>query len=372
MKKVVILSLQLYGGGIEKYATTLANLLVKDYEVELVSLYKHNDKNIFHINPKVKVTYLSDDYPDKISLKKLVKEFKIKGSLLELKRRKDLKKTVEKNICNYLKNLSVDYIITTRISLNEMVNKYLNNNKIIKIATDHNYPNNEEYINSLISSIKGFEYLILSTHELVNLYKDKTGKTKCLYMANCLDNIEKIKSSLSSKNIISVGRFSPEKGFLDLIEVFNEVHIIDPKIKLFLLGDGYQKEEIVDLINKYKLNKNIIMPGFIDNKTQKKYYLKSALYVMTSFTEAFGLVLIESMNNGVPCIAFDSASGARELLKNDIGILIKNRDKKDMADSIIRILKNDKKLKYYAKNINKNINNFYAENIYNNWRKILK
>ncbi len=372
MKKVVVLSLQLYGGGIEKYATTLANLLVGNYEVELVSLYKHNDKKIFHIDSKVKVTYLSNDYPDKISLKKLLKDFKIKDSFLELKRRKDLKKTVENNLCNYFKNLNTDYIITTRIYLNEMVNKYLQNNKIIKIATDHNYPNGDDYIKSLTNSIQGFDYLILSTHELVDLYKDKIGKTKCLYMANCLDNIEKVKSPLSNKNIISVGRFSPEKGFLDLIEVFNEVNKIDPKIKLFLLGDGYQKEEIISLINKYNLEKNIILPGFIDSKAQKKYYLKSSLYVMTSFTEAFGLVLIESMNNGVPCIAFDSASGARELLKNDVGILIQNRDKKAMALKIIELLNDNKKLKYYVKNINKNINNFYAESIYKNWRKILK
>ena len=60
------------------------------------------------------------------------------------------------------------------------------------------------------------------------------------------------------------------------------------------------------------------MPGFLDLSQQKKYYLDSSLYVMTSYTEAYGIVLIESMKYGVPCIAFDCASGPRELINKDI------------------------------------------------------
>ena len=48
---------------------------------------------------------------------------------------------------------------------------------------------------------------------------------------------------------------------------------------------------------------------------------------MTSHTESFGIVLLQAMSHGVPCIAFDSAEGARELINSGMnGYLIKRRN----------------------------------------------
>ena len=47
---------------------------------------------------------------------------------------------------------------------------------------------------------------------------------------------------------------------------------------------------------------------------------------MTSITESFGYGLIEAMSYEIPCIAFDSASGARQVIENK-ELLIKNRNK---------------------------------------------
>ena len=53
---------------------------------------------------------------------------------------------------------------------------------------------------------------------------------------------------------------------------------------------------------------------------------KSSIYIMTSYTESFGIVLLEAMSHGLPCIAFDSAEGARDLIDSGMnGYLIKNR-----------------------------------------------
>ncbi len=372
MKKVVIFSLQLYGGGVEKYVSTLANILSSDYCVELVLLYDYYDKELFYVDKRVKVIYLSKDYPDKVSLKSLIKNKKFKEAFSEIKRRNDLKIETTLNAKKYLRNIKADYIITTRISINQLINKYLKNKSIIKIATDHNFPSEEKYSKALLKSVESFDYLVLSTNKLTDMYKGKTKKAKCIYMPNSLDKIATKKSKLISKNMISVGRFSPEKGFLDLIDIFKEVNNLDSEIKLYLLGDGYEKAEIVKKIANYNLKGKVIMPGFLVDKDQEKYYLDSSLYVMTSYTEAFGIVLIESMNYGVPCIAFDSASGAEELLKNDIGILIKDRNKMAMTKKIVSLINDKKELKKYAANIEKTISKYYKENIYKDWRKILK
>ena len=62
MKKITIFALHLGYGGVEKCITNLANLLCNDYNVEIISTYKLNEKPAFNISDKVKVVYLIDKY----------------------------------------------------------------------------------------------------------------------------------------------------------------------------------------------------------------------------------------------------------------------------------------------------------------------
>jgi N-acetylglucosaminyldiphosphoundecaprenol N-acetyl-beta-D-mannosaminyltransferase len=66
---------------------------------------------------------------------------------------------------------------------------------------------------------------------------------------------------------------------------------------------------------------------------------------MTSYRESFGLVLIEAESFGIPLVAFDSASGACEIIQNESnGYLISNRDKEEMANKIVCLM-NDEDLR---------------------------
>ena len=92
---------------------------------------------------------------------------------------------------------------------------------------------------------------------------------------------------------------------------------------------------------KYKLNDKVTLHGFQGKDYIDKILDESSIYLMTSYTESFGIVLIEAMSHGVPCIAYDSAEGAREIINSgENGYLIKNRNRdamikkiKDLVDS---------------------------------------
>ncbi len=371
-KKVTIFALHLGYGGVEKYLSSLCKMLKEDYEIEIISTYKVLDKPAFEIPSKVKITYLINDKPNKKEFKNAVKNKQIikifkEGfkslKILYLKRSRNIKA---------IRNTYSDYIITTRIFHNNLVG-YYGYYDITKIATEHNFHNDDKkYIRSVVNSLKGFDYFAVVSNNLKEFYEGKIGKTKCVYIPNVIDSLPSKKSDLKGNNIITIGRLSEEKGQKDLIDVVNIVKEEISDIKLYLVGDGPLKENLEEYARELDLTKNIIFTGFLDKKGKEKYIMDSSIFVLPSYTESFGLVLIEAMSYGLPCIAFDSSDGAKELLKDDIGVLIENRDKNLMAKEIINLINNKQKLNEYSKKEYKYCQRYLLSNVKNEWLNLLK
>ena len=71
---------------------------------------------------------------------------------------------------------------------------------------------------------------------------------------------------------------------------------------------------------------------------------------MTSFTESFGIVLIEAMSHGLPCVAFNSAEGANELINSgENGYLIKSRNHDAYIKKVIDLIEDKKSRKRIGK-----------------------
>ena len=370
-KKITIFALHLGFGGVEKYLSSLCKMLKENYDIEIISTYKVLDKPAFQFSEKVKITYLIDDKPNKEEFKRAIKNKNIINifkegvksvKILYLKRSRNIKA---------IRNTYSDYIITTRTFHSRLVGYYAYNN-IIKIATEHNFHNNDKkYITKVIDSIRDFDYFVVVSDNLRKFYANKIGKTKCIYIPNVIDSLPDKRSKLTNKNIITIGRLSPEKGQKDLIDVFKIVNKELPKTKLFMVGDGPLKKELENYTKELKLTDKIIFTGFLGNKEKEKYILDSSIFILPSYTESFGLVLIEAMSYGLPCIAFDSSDGARELLKDDVGILVKDRNKEKMAKEIIKELKNAKKDNYSEKGY-KYCQKYLIDNVKEAWFNMLK
>lgn len=369
MKKITILALHLNFGGVEKYISSLCKMLEDDYDIELVVTYK--SKPAFEFSEKIKIRYLINSMPNKEDFKNCLKNKKLLKTFKE--GFKAVKILLLKKILNIkaIKNIESDYIITTREFHSKLVGKYAKKH-IVKIATEHNYHNNDmKYVKRLLKSVNNFDFLVVVSSELKDYY-DKLSRIKVIYIPNTIDFIPKEKSKLSQNNLVAVGRFSKEKGFEDLIDVFKLVNNEIDDSKLYLIGDGNQMPLIKEKIDNYGLNEKVILPGFLSQSEIKKFYLNSKLYVMTSYTESFGLVLIEAMSYRLPCVAFDCASGAREIINNNNGVLISNRDKEDMAQEIIKLLKDSEGLKRLAGHTLNTCKKYSIDEVKQKWLKLLE
>lgn len=375
MKKITILALHLSTGGVEMAITNLSNILVKKYEVEIISTYKINEKPAFKIDDRVKIKYLMTDLkPNPEEFKSAVKSKNIFKIIKEALKSVKVLYLRKKLMIEAIKHLDCDIAISTRYLHSNWLGKY-GSKKIIKIAQEHNHHNNDEkYINKVIKSLKNIDYFIPVSNELTKFYSErlKKSKTKCLCIKNSLDNYPKETSNLISKQIVSVGRLSKEKGFLDLIDVFKIVHTKFPDWKLNIAGDGNQLKILNDKIKELNLENNIKVLGFLNKKELEKLYYNSSIYVMTSFTESFGLVLIEANSYGIPTISFDTAQGAREIIEDGKnGYLIKNRDIKEMSNKIIELIENYEKRLELGKNARIMSESYKEENVSLLWYDLI-
>ena len=374
MKKISILSLHLGYGGIEKCISALANALINDYEVEILCVYKLYDKPAYDIDKKVKIKYLTDVIPNKNDFKLAIKHKNIIKILKEgFKAIKVLYYKKNKSI-KAIKECNSDILISTRDYFNKLSSKHF---KGYKIGWEHNHHHNDRsYIKKVYKSCFNLDNLVLVSNNLkdyyAKLFKEKHIKCECVYIPNFLDEIPSASSKLDNNNLISVGRLSPEKKMGDLIDVYKLINLKINDTHLDIIGDGVEKELIEQKIMKENLALNIKLHGFKDKEYINDCYLNSSIYLMTSKTESFGLVLVEAMSYGIPCIAYDSAEGANDIIQNNYnGYLIKNRNEHDMADKIVSLLNNRKELKRLGENAKKTALKYSKKEVLEEWIKIL-
>lgn len=348
MKKIAILSLHLGYGGIEKCVVNLANILCDKYEVEIACTYKLYEKPAFDLDKRVKVNYLGCEAPNKKELKDAIKHFKIFNIFKEGFKSIRILHQRRKTMVNFIKNSDAEVIISTRDIFNSWLGDYAKDG-VLKIGWEHNhYHDNYKYARSVVGSSYYLDYFVLVSESLRNFYAEALRRSdcKCVYIPNMIDEIPDKVSKLVDKKIVSIGRLSKEKAPLDLLKVFSILHTNYKDWKLEIIGDGVLKEEMEDFIQLHHLEDSVHLAGFQGKDYINKVLNKSSIYLMTSETESFGIVLLEAMSHGVPCIAFDSAEGAREIISSgDNGYLIKNRNYVAMVKKIEDLIKNPKERK---------------------------
>ena len=115
-----------------------------------------------------------------------------------------------------------------------------------------------------------------------------------------------------------VGRFAYEKNHEFIIDLFEEFHIKTPDSILLLVGDGEQKERVVDLVNKKEIKEQVIFTGNVDNV--QDYYQVMDVFVLPSLYEGFPYVILEAQAAGLPCIISTGVPDAVMIGKNIVKV----------------------------------------------------
>lgn len=340
-KKITFLLLHLGYGGVETATINTANALSKKYEVELISFYNLEENQSKFINENVTVKYLYNGAPNKSEFMDAMKQKSIVRVIKEGFKAIDILIKKRTLIKKEILNSDSFAIVSTRSGFSKYLSKY-GREDVIKIAQEHHHHNdNKKYINTLKYEYNNIDYLFALTEGLKEDYTKflKNNKhTKILVVPNMLITNNNIWSDLKQKNIISICRLHKDKKIDELINIFSKLK--DKETKLYIIGDGEEKENLEKQIEELRLQNRVIMLGYLDKEGQLQYLKDSSVYAMTSISEALPMVLLEAMNFGIPCIAYKTQSGVSDIINENNGFIIENRDELEYLDKLELLLSN--------------------------------
>ncbi|MEM3601417.1 MAG: glycosyltransferase family 4 protein [Candidatus Bathyarchaeia archaeon] len=142
------------------------------------------------------------------------------------------------------------------------------------------------------------------------------------------------------KIVLFVGRLVYEKGVHVLIQSVPKV-LEKVNAKFVIVGDGYMKHSLLEMVRNMGLAQKVFFTGFIDDETLKKLQRCADVTVVPSLYEPFGIVAIEAMAAKSPVVVSD-VGGLSEIVEHDVtGVKVYPNDPNSLTWGIIRVLLNE-------------------------------
>src|SRR4051794_24194038 len=143
------------------------------------------------------------------------------------------------------------------------------------------------------------------------------------------------------KLVLLIGRLVYEKGFQLALEAMPEILEQVPGTRFLVAGSGTHEAELHRQASELGLMEHGTFLGWIGDDVLHSLYRISDLTVVPSIYEPFGLVALEAMACGCPCIVADTG-GLREVVPHeDVGLRFRPRDPESLAEVAVRVLSDD-------------------------------
>jgi glycosyltransferase involved in cell wall biosynthesis len=187
-----------------------------------------------------------------------------------------------------------------------------------------------------------------------------------VYSKNETEDIRQFRNKFAlpeEKIVLFVGRLVYEKGVHVLVNAVPKV-LEKVNAKFIIVGNGYMKEQLSNLIRNMGLSHKVLFTGFVDDDTLRKLQKCADVSVVPSLFEPFGIVALEAMAAKSPVVVSDTG-GLSEIVEHDVdGIKVYANNPESLAWGITRVLTDEKHADWIRTNAFKKVREKY------NWNEI--
>lgn len=358
MKKICFVNYDMtVTGGVEQVTTTLANEFCKEYEVYIYAIFGKGGHVPYDLDPRI--TYRAE----------LEEECRVRDRIKKTFR--PFREFVRQN------QIDVVFLMENYPAMTVSPVRFFTKAKYV--FCDHGALMNE-WEKKDIRLFRFWDSMI--SHCTVTL----TEQNRNDYIRKFHTNPKKIRSiynwikpeilamrkeyNKDSKKIITVGRFSEEKGYDLLVEVAKKVLSSHPEWEWHLYGTGDTFDEIHQKVVEYDLTSQLIQKGNV--KDVYKLYNEYAFLVLPSYREGLPLVLLEAKASGLPMVSFDVTTGPREIVEEGKdGYLIPPYDLDKMANRIELLMDSEERRIAFSNHTISGVKKFEKEEIYRQWTNLI-
>jgi glycosyltransferase involved in cell wall biosynthesis len=179
------------------------------------------------------------------------------------------------------------------------------------------------------------------------------------------------RAALSSKKVIAVGKQSYQKGYDLLLQAWQIVISLHPDWTLEIYGKFDAGQSLELLSEQLQLGTSVRF--FEPVQDIKKKYLESSIFVLSSRFEGFGMVLVEAMACGVPCVSFDCPYGPSDIIADgEDGVLVANGAISDLAQALSSLMESEGTRIAMGTQAKENVKRFLPEVVGAQWEALFK
>lgn len=361
--KIVYSTDQVYlHGGIEKMLAQKLNYLVSihNVEVHLITTEQKEKPYCYPISDKVihhdlGINYVrTKSYFSPVNFKKVPKHIKkLKNKLNDIKPNVLI-------VCNF----SFDFYFIPFINSEIKTIKEFHSSRYYYIKELAN----ATVFNKLLFKInnrieKKYSHIVLLNDDEKKYYSSNNLEV----IPNAICGI-KLKSGVERKKIIiAAGRIAKVKQFDHLIKIWNLLYEKFPTWIVHIYGEGDEvlSNELQTIINELEVQ-NIYLKGATSSLNKKMQ--EASIYALTSATECFPMVLLESLANGLPIISYNCPHGPRNIISNNNdGVLVETNNIPNFSKELSDLIKNDEKRTLMEKKAIENIKRFSEQVVMKKW-----
>jgi phosphatidylinositol alpha-1,6-mannosyltransferase len=141
---------------------------------------------------------------------------------------------------------------------------------------------------------------------------------------------------------LMVGRMDPAeayKGHAEIIAAWPDVRAVCPNARLVIAGEGGDRPRLERLASETGAGSAIEFTGFVDAARLADLYQRASLLLLPSRGEGFGLVYLEAMAHGLPCVGSRHDAAGDVIVDGSTGFLVDQHDRASIVQRAVRLLR---------------------------------